>query len=427
MTTSDSPPETSGRSLIRRDPNFARFWVAITISGASAYIWLLAMPLVAIASFDANAAQLGTLAAFQLAPVFVLTPIAGVLVDSLPARLVNSLCDVARGLLLLAIPLLSSLDALTIGWMYGLAGLVGSFKVVGDVAHHTMLPRVVDDADIVGGNAAISASWSVTDVAGPGLGGLAIQVLTAPFALIVNAVGFLASGALISSLHLSPQPETERANWLLMIKSGFTFLWRRPPLLMLGLSGGVANFFIQAYTTIFVLYAVDGLGLQPLGIGVLYAVGAVGGLVGAAVATWVASHLSRVGALFTGNVITGLGMIVVGLSALVTSPFQIAQAGVGVALYSGGLGIYNVHAISTRQQAAPLHMLGRVTASYRLLSHGSLPLGAVAGGFTADAIGLGWTCGLAGACLSVWMCLVLLTPFRGLNQLVEQRDSVTAA
>lgn len=424
MKSLESEKERGSTSLILRDRNFLRLWSAITVSGVSAHIWLLAIPLIAISHFHADASQLGKLAAFQLLPVFILTPIAGALVDSLPARMINSVCDLARGVLLFAIPILDAFGELTLVWMYVVAAMIGSFAVVGDVAHHTMLPRVVDDEHIVAGNAAINASWSVTDVAGPGLAGVAIQIMTAPFAVIINAIGFLSSGLLISSIRMLPQPKAPRANWLVMIKSGFMFLWRQPPLLMLGLSGGVANLFIQAYTTIFVLYAVNGLGLEPIGIGVLYAVGALGGIAGAAVATWVAGRISRVGALFVGNVTTGTGMIVVGSSALFDPPFQVIQAVIGVAMFSGGLGVYNVHSMSTRQQAAPRQMLGRVTASYRLLSHGSLPLGAVVGGYTGEWIGLAWTCALAGILLTLWMCFVLVTPFRKLNELVAHPAEV---
>lgn len=270
---------------------------------------------------------------------------------------------------------------------------------------------------VVAGNAAVNASYSVTDVAGPGIGGLLVQAVTAPYAIVLDAIGFLVSGGLIATLKADDSGHrAARERWSVMVGDGFRFLVRSKPLLMLGISGGVANIFIQAYLTIFVLFAVDTLGFSPVKIGALYAVGAVGGVVGAAFAGRLGERFSKVGAMVGGNVTVGAGMgLIAAAGALDGGVVRPVCATAGIWLYSMGLGVYNVHSMSARQQLCPPDKLGRITAGYRLLSHGSLPLGALAGGYCARWAGQTTTIALAGAGLVLWMGIAMATPFRRLD------------
>ncbi|MEU8527951.1 MFS transporter [Streptomyces sp. NPDC048629] len=420
---------SAARREVFRNRDFRRFWAAVTVAGAGAHVTVLALPLTAVTLLDADAAQLGLLTAAHLVPTLFMTPIAGVVSDRYSPRLVNALCDLVRGVLLLGVPLLAALDLLSLGPLYVLSALTGCLAALGDVAHHSMLPQIVPQQQIVAGNAAVNASYSVTDVAGPGLAGLLVQTLTAPYAILMDAVGFLVSGGLIASLkpRAAERPPV-REKWRAMVVDGFRFLLRSKPLLMLGLSGGVANLFIQAYLTIFVLYAVDTLDFSPLQIGLLYAVGAVGGVGGAAVSDRLGTVLTRVGAMTAGNVLVGVGMVLVAASAVfVAGLTRGAVCAAGIGLYSAGLGIYNVHSMSARQQMCPPEKLGRVTAGYRLLSHGSLPLGSLVGGFSAQWFGQGRTIVLAGGCLVLWMGLVWLTPLRRLNDPLDREATPAAA
>ncbi|MFG2428707.1 MFS transporter [Streptomyces sp. NPDC048590] len=426
MTASAPPAETSGaprRTGIFRDMNFVRFWGAVTVSGIGSQVTLLALPLTAVLTLRADAFQVGLLTTLQMLPVLFVTPFAGVMADRFPVRLLNSLCDLLRGFVLLSVPVMAWLDSLTVERLYVVALVLGCLKCLADVAHHSMLPHLVDDDRLVAGNAAVNASYSVTNVAGPGLGGALIQLLTAPFALLVDVVSFLLSGALIASLRTRPaDPDQEAAGkpsegWWRSVAEGFRYLVADHRLLFLGLCSGAANLFIQAYATVLVIFVVQSLGLSATVLGIVYGCGALGGVAGAMVAKRVGERFAAGTAIVAGLVCTGVGIIGLTAAALVDGVLpRSAVLVLGTLVYSAGVALYNVHAMSTRQRLARRDMLGRVTASYRLLSHGALPLGSFLGGLGADRLGAGPTIALAGVGVIVWVGILMLTPFRRLQQ-----------
>ncbi|MFS0696654.1 MFS transporter [Streptomyces nitrosporeus] len=417
--TATAESGTGRQRSVFRDGAFLRFWTAVTVSGAGSHVTLLALPLTAVLALQADALELGLLTAVQMLPVLFVTPFAGVMADRFPVRLLNSACDVLQGLLLLLIPLMAWLDALSLPLLYTVGLFLGCLKCLADVAHHSMLPHIVDDERLVPGNAAINGSYSVTAVAGPGMGGAVIQVLTAPYALLVDAVSFLLSGALIASLRTRPAPPraTAALGWWRSVTEGFGYLVRERQLLVLGLCSGVANLFIQAYSTVMVIFVVQSLSLPPTALGAVYACGALGGVGGAMGARRTGDRLSPGTAIVLGLVCAGLGIAGVGLAGLADgTPARIAVLVAGTFVYSAGAALYNVHAMSTRQRLARRDMLGRVTASYRLLSHGALPLGAFAGGLCAQHFGTGTTIACAGAGVIAWVGVLMLTPFRQLQR-----------
>jgi Na+/melibiose symporter-like transporter len=421
----EQAPEEAKRKpeSIFHDRNFLRFWSAITVAGVGGQVSLLALPLTAVIFLEVNAAQVGLLTAAQTIPMLLISPLAGVVTDRFPARTVNSACDIARGIILLGIPVLAAFHLLTFARLCLLAGMVGCLKTVADVAHHSMLPRLISRDKIVPGNAAVSTSYSVTEVAGPGIGGVLIQAFSAPYAIVVDAFALIVSGTVISTVktHYEQLGQT-REKWLHMVRDGFTYLFRERALLMLGLSGGVANLFLGAYESIFAFYAVTTLGFTASSVGLLYVAGAVGGIIGAIFASRLGRRFSEVKTMTGGNIVAGLALLVIaGASGATDSAIRFLPVIVGIVVYSLGQGIYNVHSISIRQLACPPEMLGRLTAGYRLLSQGSLPIGAVLGGLVAEKWGPDTTISLAGLGVIVWMLLVQFTSFRKLTSLVAFR------
>jgi Na+/melibiose symporter-like transporter len=414
-----SQPVAPPRASVYRDGNFRRFWIAVTVSGMGSHITLLAMPLAAVLTLHASATQLGLLAAFQYVPVLFVTPFAGVMADVFPVKLTNALADLLRGVVLLAVPVLAWLDQLTIVWLYLLALLLGCLKSVADVAHHSMLPHIVADDELVAGNSAVNTSYSVTNVAGPGLGGLLIQAINATTAILLDAISFFVSAGLIGSLRMRAADHDEapqRPRWLVMVREGFTYLFRDRRLLSLGLLSGMTNLFLTAFTTILVFYAVTTLSLSTTVLGIVFATGAVGGVLGSNAAKRVGDRLTPPTAMLAALVVVGTGVAALALAALVTGgPARAAILIAGTLVLSAGEGVYNVHAMSTRQSLAKREMLGRVTASYRLMSHGAMPLGALLGGVFGEKIGAGPTIGVAGLVIAVGAAVLFLTPFRRLQ------------
>ncbi|MEU1880043.1 MFS transporter [Streptosporangium sp. NPDC020072] len=400
-----------------KNPNYLRFWSGVTISGIGSQITMVALPLTALVTLKADAGDLGLLTAVQYLPTLLITPVAGILADRFPRRQLNIWCDLARGLLLLVIPLTAAVHVLSFPVLLASGFVLGCLKSIGDIAHHAMLPQLVTDKQLTAGNAGISASYSVTDVTGPAIGGVLVQAVGAPFAILADSVSFLASGTLLALSR--PRPDAvapaARGRWLSLVKAGFSYLLADRRLLILAICSGVANIAIQAYMTAYVIFAVHDVGLSPGALGLVYGAGALGGLAGASLATPISRRTSPGAAMLIGMGAAAAGILTVALS--VTPSGQAARITVviiGMMAFDCGLGVYNVHAITARQTLARPELLGRVTASYRLISHGAVPLGALLGGFFAGSYGATTAIVVAGTFYLLWTLALPFTPFRSL-------------
>jgi len=406
-----------------RNTSFVRFFVAITVSGFGSQVSTVAIPLVAILALDASAIELSLVTAMQFAPIYVVTPVAGVIADRYPTKFVNGLCDVLRGVLSLSVPTFFLLGWLTLPLLCAMALVLGSLKALADVAQHSMLPNIVPPEKLVPGNAAINTSYSVKEIVGPSLGGVLVQAFSAPFALIADGIGFLSSGALILTLstrHVRAKSALAGRNWYSLVGDGFRFLKKEQRLLWLGICGGVSNFLTFTYLGVFSLYVIRDLGLAPLALGLSLGMGAVGGILGANVARFVRAKLPLAKTLLVAEFVGGGGIAILALASLMTSdPGKIAVLIVGMFVYSFAMAVYNVYSMSTRQRLVPADMLGRVTASYRLMSHGAIPLGALVGGVLAGPLGLPALVALSGGSIAIWALVLTRTPFRQLDSVTE--------
>jgi MFS family permease len=147
---------------------------------------------------------------------------------------------------------------------------------------------------------------------------------------------------------------------------------------------GPMNLGSTAIWGVFVLYAVapGPLGLDEIGFGVLSTSLAVGTVLGMLVASRLDRWLGRPN-LFVACI---LSLLVQDLVFIVI-PNAIA-VGVTLALTGAVTGSFNVIFGSLRQRIVPNHLLGRVMASFRIISWGSLPLGALLGGIVGQTFGL---------------------------------------
>jgi hypothetical protein len=414
-----APPVNEPVWTLVRDSRFTRFLAAITLGGLGEQISLLALPLVAILVLQASPFELGLIGALQFLPVIVVTPVAGVMVDKFAPRLMNGLADVARGFVALSVPFMWWTGVLTLSSIYVVAVLGGCLRALSDVSHHSMLPSLVERRQLVRGNTAVNTSYSVTEVGGPGLGGVLVQGLGAPLALFGDGLGFIASGTLILSIRSfgKHQDRTGSSNWLSLIVGGFKYLLGERRLLWLGICGGVSNIFMFAFTTVLALFVVTDLGLEPFVLGLVLSVGAIGGIAGAFIASGVRRSLSLASTLLTSELVAGVGITLIATARLLADDAaHIAIVSMGMIIYSAAMAVYNVHSMSTRQALAPPNQLGRVTAGYRLISHGAIPLGALLGGTAAQLWGTPTLIGAAGLAVIIWALVLRRTPFMLLNR-----------
>ena len=194
------------RGVLWREPDFLKLWAGETISLLGTQVSSLAIPLIAISLLDAGASQLGLLRTAEFLPFIVLTLLAGTWVDRRRRRPLMVAANLARAALLLAVPLLAWADRLQLWHLYGVVAVMGVGAVFFDLSYLSYLPSLVRREHLVEGNSKLAVSASVAEVGGPGLAGLLVQALTAPIAVLVDAVSYVVSSvSLLASAAASPR------------------------------------------------------------------------------------------------------------------------------------------------------------------------------------------------------------------------------
>ncbi len=405
-----------------RHPDFLKLWSAETISVFGSAVDDIAFPLVAILVLDASAFEVAALVTVLFLPFILFTLPAGVWVDRLPRRPVLIVGDFGRAALYATIPIAYVADALTIWQLYAVGFLVGVFQVFFDVAYMSYLPSLVERDQIVEGNSKLQISQSAAQVSGPGLGGILVQALTAPYAVLVDALSFVASGLFILAIR-KPEERPEvadndvRTSFWAEAKEGLRFVFGNPNLRAQAGCTATSNFFFSLGFAIFLVFAVRELGLSPGAIGVVMSVGAIGSLVAAVTA-------QRVSLRF------GIGPTTIAVTILQAPAFlAVAFAPVGNAaipvlvasqlLLGYTLVTYNIVQVSYRQAICPARLQGRMNSAMRFIVWGTIPLGTLAGGALATAVGLRETIAIGAIGSGLAFLWIVFSPQRHLRELPE--------
>lgn len=407
-----------------RNRDFVRLWGGETVSLLGSEVTELALPLVAVTTLDASAGQMGLLAAARFAPFLLVTLPAGAWVDRRRRRPVLVGCNLGRALLVGLIPLLAWLDVLRMRHLYGIAFAVGVLTVVFDVAYQSFLPSLVSREELVEGNSRLQASAAVARVGGPGLGGALVQLAGAPRALLVDAASFVVSMAsLLAIRHREPAPASSRDGEPRLgfrdeIAEGLRVTYRNPLLRSMAGMAATYNLFEQVILALLVLYATEQLGLGPGLIGLVISTGSVGALAGAALTGRLQRRLGVGPSLILAVVVECASLLLVPVAG---GAAPVAAGLLGLAFLGNGfgLGLSSVLAVSLRQAVTPDRLLGRMNASYRFLTFGAIPIGALLGGTLGELLGVraAMAAGAAGCLLTVpW---VLLPPLPALRRMPE--------
>lgn len=374
-----------------RHAEFVKLWVGQTISQFGTQVSQLAIPLTAALVLNATPAQMGLLAAVEFLPFLVLSLFAGVWVDRMRRRPILIVSDIGRAVLLGSIPLAALLGILRIEQLYVVGLLTGVFTVFFDVAYQSYLPVLVSREHLVEGNSKLEVSRSVAQIAGPGLAGALVQLITAPAAVLVDAISYVASVISLLFIHtLEPAPVrhsgSDGSMWAELREGLGVVIWN-PLLRSIAGCTATSNLFGNAVQAVFLLYVTRDLGLQPFVIGLILAVSGPGALLGAVIAGDVARRFG-LGATIVGSVL--LGGLANLLIPLAMGPTWVVTAVLMVSSFVAGLcnPIYNINQVSLRQAITPDHLQGRMNASMRFLVWGTIPIGALLGGSLGQLFGL---------------------------------------
>lgn len=359
--------------------SFRRLWAGQSISLFGMQFGFVAFPLVAIITLDADAAQVGLISTVSLIPWFVLGPFAGRLVGRVSRRRMLITCHAARAVVVGLIPILAATQTLSLPWLYAVAMINGAFSVLFEVAYHTYLPELVAAADLDEGNGKLAVTDGLARTTGPALGGGAVQLITAPFALLVQASSYAV--AAVSILRIpevrSPRrPTTERAEppgrggWarlvgdralrgMIMVEVGYLFGFAL-------VSVSVAVFYVRE------------AGLSPFAIGAVFAVGSVGGIVAGLIVPRLRARAGDAPSLVLGGALRAVGLALIPLT-VVAGPLGFAVAAAARGVNAFGWTVWEVRWWSTQQRVIPERQRAATTGATVFATKIAETAGAVAG------------------------------------------------
>jgi MFS family permease len=397
---------------------FMRLWLAQVLSNAGTEITTVAIPLTAVMALNATSAQMGWLGVASSLPNLLFALFAGVWVDRLRRRPILVVTDLGRALLLATIPAATLLGHLSFMHLLFTVFVMATLTLFFTIASVSILPSLVKEDQLVKANSKLATSDSLLSIAGPGVGGGLIQILSAPMALFVDAASYVLSALCLGGIAVPETPmrqATEREGLWTEIMAGIYELLRTPVLRALTVSASIGSFGTAMYGTVFVLFLARSLNLTPAIIGLVFASSGVGSLLGA-ISAERAVRLSGIGpAIIIGNFFWAIGSLIIPLAALAGPELFIS--GLGQLLIGMGVTIYSVNQMSLRQVITPVGLFGRVIAARRVLIFGASAAGAALGGFFGDTAGFRATMVIGTMIIAIGLLLLFLSPVRHVRDL----------
>jgi MFS family permease len=380
---------------------FLLLWGGQSISQIGSQITLSALPLIAILFLKATPNQMGFLVAAESAPYLLIGLLAGVWVDRIQRRYLLIAADVGRALLLGSIPVAAWFGQLSIAQLYFVGFLTGTLAVIFDVAYQSFLPTLIAHNQLIEGNSKLETTAAFAGIIGPGLAGGLIQLVTGPFVILIDVFSFV-----LSFLSLMLIDVREPFSTVMKIRQHFNFkceaveglqtVLGHPILRAIAGGSGIFNFFYSALFTVYALFLTREIGMAPVLVGVVFAIGGVGGLLGALLTKHITKIVGLKFALLSGVFLASIAEILIGLA---TGPLLVATLMViaGEALAQAGAVLYRINSVSLRQNIVPDRLQGRVNATVRVISLGVGPLGAIMGGILGNICGLRLTVLITGS------------------------------
>jgi len=407
--------------LLRENHAFRRFFAAHSISLLGDQIALIALPLTAVLVLDASAVEMGLLTAAGLFPYLLFSLHAGAWVDRRGERRQKMIAaDVGRALIVASVPTAYALDVLTIEQLFVTEFLVGSLAVVFSVSNPTLFISVVPREGYVEGQSLLNGTRAFSFVAGPTIGGLLVQAVTAPVALLLDACSYVFSALFLRSISPDEPPteEAERGH----VVAGLRFIARSPVMRSSLAATATVNFFNFVFWALFVLYVTRELDVPAGTLGLILGAGALGGVIGSVVTGRISRRIGLGPAYVVGCVLFPLPLLLVPLAS---GPRWVVLLMLFLAEFWSGVGVMmlDISAGAIFAALIPDRLRSRVSGAYSFVNYGVRPLGSVVGGVLGSTIGLRPTLwiGAIGALAGVlWL---LPSPIPRLRDLPEPEDA----
>jgi MFS family permease len=397
---------------LRDCPGFGSFWAAATVSAFGTYVTTLAVQVLVVLTLGGGAFEVGVVGAARWLPYLLFGVVAGVFVDRARRRPVLVTTDLARGALLVAVPALAVAHHLSLGVLVAFMIVFGLASLANDAASQSFLPRLVPPRLLTRANARLDQSDAVAQTSGPALAGGLVSLLTAPWAVLVDAASYFASGLLLLRVPVV-EPPTRRFS-LRGVRGdaleGLRWVYRHR---VLGpyVLGTHAWFLVNAVAgTTLPLFALRTLGLSPFGLGLALAAAGAGGLLGALAATSLGARHGAGPVVIASILGNGLAWAVIASGRHEAAGWLVF--GTGQFLLGLTMGTANANEMGYLQAITPDHLQGRSNATRRSINRAMIVIGAPLGGVLADALGYRPTLYATAAAFALVAAALALTPYR---------------
>lgn len=414
------------RDKLAADPllgnsDFLRYWFSAILNGFGSYIGALAVPLCAVLLLKATPAQMGMLGAAAAMPFALFALPAGVVLDrnrKLPILLASKAIQATA---LFSIPAAYWMGVLSVEWMYAVAFTTGACNVIGGGAEQVFLTNLIGRERLMDAQSKFAATDSASRLLAPGLAGMLIQWLTAPYAVLLNALGFVMSILLLRNLKANdPKPAPSDKHPLRDIRDGLQFIWKQPLLRTLAWGVGAWHMLFYGYAALAVLFATRDLGMSA---GMLGAAQMVGGLGVLASSMLLKPLTQRYGA--SGTILIGIGLTAFAFTMTPMIPanlfgYPAASAAACAALsffLDCGVMLFVMPYMAVRQKVTPDAYLGRMVSTMRFLTIAVAPLGALTAGYIGEhfSVRTGLACVAVGA-IVLTACMAVSSSLREAEQ-----------
>jgi MFS family permease len=396
-----------------RDRPFRRYWSAQTISMFGDQVSSIAMPLAAVLILHAGAADMGYLSALEWLPSLLFALPAGAWVDRRGHRRATMIAaDLGRFAVLASIPACYALGVLSLGQLFAVAFCAGTLSILFSVSDATLFVSLVPESQYVEGNSLVYASRALSFVGGPSLGGVLVQLLSAPLAIAADAASFLGSALFLRRIRPAEPPVEPAARGA--ATAGVRFIRGSGVVRASLLAVATINFFNMMFFALFVLYATRALHVRAGVLGLVLGAGAVGGVLGSAVTRRLAAAIGVGWAYVAGCVLFTAPLLLVPLAR---GPMPVVLGLLFLAEFGSGFGVMvlDISIGSIFAAVIPDRLRSRVAGAFQAVNYGTRPVGALAGGALGTLIGLRptlWIATAGGLAGFLWLLPSPLPRFR---------------
>jgi len=368
---------------LMRNRAFVTLWGGQSLSVFGTQITQFSLPWLVL-DLNRSAAIVGALNAVSFLPYLLFAMPAGVIADRWNRRAIMLVCDAARGLIVVSIPVAYFMGRLTLVQLFVAAALMRFFTIFFDVGYTACLPNIVEKRQLTDANGKLETTRSAAELSGQPLAGTLVAIFTAAGTLVIDAVSYVISFVSLATIKRpfsAPAARREEGTFWQRMGQGIRYVWGHPLIRALAVAAAVGNLATSAVTAVSVYRAREELHFNAAETGIFLASIAIGQFF----ASFVVGKLAR-------KIPPGRQIL---LATIVQPLVPLGFALTGNLFLMTGIGIFwgvavtllNVPSISLRQTIIPDHLLGRASAAIRMVAWCNIPLGSLAGGLIAANYG----------------------------------------